>query len=88
VPHDSTQPATTSILIGGSVVACPVRGTPIAGLVPVPGTAAVILGYTDLGRAVVVATTSLAWLDDLEEAVREARAKAIVEAGMTPAAVL
>lgn len=57
--------------------------TPTAGQVPVPGTAGIILGWTVDGQAVTLATTSLAWLDDLESAVRVARAQGIVEAGMT-----
>lgn len=57
--------------------------TPQAGQVPVPGTAAIILGWTVDGQAVTLATTSLAWLDDLESAVQLARAQGIVEAGMT-----
>lgn len=56
--------------------------TPQAGKVPVPGTAAVILGYTAAGQPVILATTSVGWLDDLEAAIRVARAQGIVEAGM------
>lgn len=56
--------------------------TPQAGQVPVPGTAAVILGYTVDGQPVILATTSIEWLDDLESAIQVARAQGIVEAGM------
>ena len=58
-------------------------GTPRPGQVPVPGTAAVILGHTIDGQAVILATTSLEWLDDLETAIQQARARGIVQAGMT-----
>ncbi len=60
--------------------------SPIAGQVPVEGTAAVILGWTVDGQPVVLATTSLEWLDELESAIRHARAQGIVQAGMTLAA--
>ena len=57
--------------------------TPQPGQVPVPGAAAVILGWTVDGQPVILATTSIAWLDDLEQAIQLARAQGIVEAGMT-----
>jgi len=56
--------------------------SPQCGKVPVIGTAAVILGWTVDGFPVTLVTASLEWLDDLEAAVRNARAQGIVEAGM------
>ncbi len=56
--------------------------SPIAGQVPVEGTAAVILGWTVDGQPVVLATTSLAWLDELISALQVERAQAIVRCGM------
>lgn len=84
MPHDSSVPPArleTGRREGGDLY-----GTPRVGQVPVPGTAAVILGYTIDGQAVILATTRLEWLIALETAAREAAAQGIVEAGMTLAA--
>jgi hypothetical protein len=51
--------------------------------VAAPGEVSVILGTTMSGLPIIVTATSLEWLDDLEEAIREARAAGVVQAGMT-----
>lgn len=80
MPHDNITPHTrisTGWREGGDLY-----GTPRAGQVPVPGTAAVILGITIDGLPVTLATTSIEWLDALESAIQVARAQGIAEAGM------
>ena len=69
----------------GSRISIDLYGEPRAGQVPVPGTAAIIIGRTIEGRPLVVVSPSLEWLDGLESAIQVARAQAIVEAGMVPA---
>jgi hypothetical protein len=78
-----TAPAGASARFAlGDEAACPVYYTPQAAAVSEPGTVTVILGYTPSGRAVSLHVTSLAWLDDLESAVRAARAQDGDGAGM------
>ena len=69
----------------GSRISMDLYGEPEAGKIPVPGTAAVILGRTIEGRPVVLVSPSLEWLDALESAIQVARAQGVVEAGMVPA---
>ena len=69
----------------GSRVSMDLYGDPEAGQVPVPGTAAFILGWTVDLLPVVVVSPSLEWLDALEYAIQVARAQGIVQAGMVPA---
>ena len=67
----------------GSRASMDLYGAPSAGQVPVPGTAAFILGETVDLLPVVVVSPSLEWLDALEYAIQAARAQGIVEAGMS-----
>lgn len=79
--HDNTAPAARisfGLREGGDLYE-----TPQPGKVPVPGTAGIILGWTVDYQPVILAVTSLEWLDDLEEAIQRARAQGIVQAGMT-----
>jgi hypothetical protein len=56
---------------------------PVAVVPAEPGQVAIILGTTMSGLPVILTATSLEWLDDLAEAVAIARARGIVQAGMT-----
>ncbi len=69
----------------GSGYSCNLYSVPAAPPVTAPGRIALVLGTMPSGRPLVVTVTSLEWLDDLESAVQMARARAIVEADMTPA---
>lgn len=66
----------------GSRISMDLYGEPRAGQVPVPGTAAFILGHTTDMLPVVVVSPSIEYLDALLSAIQVARAQAIVEAGM------
>ena len=61
--------------------------TPSAVDVAVAGEVTIMLGALPSGRPLTLTVTSLEWLDDLEEAVREAHAAGIVRAAMTEAAL-
>ena len=61
--------------------------TPSAVTVTAPGEVVIMLGALPSGRPLTLTVTSLEWLDDLEEAVREAHAAGIVRAAMTEAAL-
>jgi len=81
MPHDNT-PVPAALVAIGLRDGGDLYGTPRAGQHSVPGTAGIILGYTVDGQPVIIATTSLEWLDDLVAAAQHARARGIVQAGM------
>jgi hypothetical protein len=83
MPDDNSTflPPSAAIAIGET--GSGLYGSPVAAEDTVPGAAGVILGFTYSGLPVVLAVTSLEWLDDLEAAVRLARARGIISAGMT-----
>jgi hypothetical protein len=64
-----------------------VHRTPAAAPVTTPGEITIVLGTTPSGLPVTLAVTSLEWLDDLESAIRQARAAGVVEAGMRLAVI-
>ena len=78
-----TAPLAAQMSLGR--VSMDLYGEPEPGKVPVPGTAAFILGHTIDMLPVVVVSPSLEWLDALEYAIQAARAQGIVQAGMVPA---
>jgi hypothetical protein len=61
--------------------------TPCASPVTGPGEVVITLGLLPSGRPLTLTVTSLEWLDDLTEAVQQARAAGIVEGGMMTLAV-
>jgi hypothetical protein len=82
MPHDNTGPPSAALSVG-DLAAFGLHGTPVAAEATVPGAVGVILGYTANGKPVIIGITSLEWLGDLAEAVQVARARGIVQAGMT-----
>lgn len=84
--NDSRPAAAARVDLYG--YSCNLYPAPSALPVTSPGVVTLILGNLPSGRPLAVTVTSLEWLDDLESAVRAARARAIVEAGMTPGAAM
>ncbi len=70
----------------GSGYSCNLYGVPAAPAAAGPGKVTLVLGALPSGRPIAITVTSLQYLDDLESAVQMARARAVVEAGMTPEA--
>ena len=81
--HDPSLnlPPSAALAVGDSSAA--LHGTPLAEQTAVPLAAGILLGRTCGGVPVRLAATSLEWLDDLEAAIQIARARGIIEAGMT-----
>lgn len=83
-----TPPVPASARFGcGDDITVPLHYTPHAVTIPKPGDAAIILGYAPSGRAVTLHVTSAEWLDDLEAAIRGARAAfipSIADLAVTP----
>lgn len=73
------NPRSAVLTLGGGMVAG-LHFTPVAAEDGPPGSAAVILGWTGQGKPVTLITGTLAWLDELEDAIQQARARAIVKA--------
>jgi hypothetical protein len=82
MPHDNTGPPSAALSVG-DLSAFGLHGTPVAAQDTVPGAVGIILGFTPNSQPVIIGITSLEWLDDLEAAVQAARARGIVQAGMT-----
>lgn len=82
VPAGRTARGSTraAVLTLGDGMAAGLYFTPVAAGDGPPGSAAVILGWTGMGKPVTLAAGSLEWLDDLEAAIQQARAQAIVAA--------